>query len=438
MPAPYTPEIHVDGGTYFPAPYSIDPLPRTLQRGLIPLGVFASLSVASTLALISFICFRMLAWKSHYRAFIGYNQYVILVLNLLLADLQQSSAFLISFHWLHRNSILAPHAACFAQGWLLHSGDVSSGLFVLAIALHTFYTAVYGQRIGNGAFIAMVLGVWIFVFILTAIGAVMHGERYFVRAGAWCWISSAYQTERLALHYIWIFVSPSPSRITASFRRLQTYIRTQIVQFGTVLIYLVTFHQLRQKTSKLFAGHRVGHNTPNASTVAAVNRITKMMMLYPCVYVVLTLPLSAGRMWTMAHHGRSASDTFACVAGSLLTSCGWVDSLLYTLTRRRLLQDTMPSLASGSRRAEGQNWEADQLGSTGITHTRTVTVEGGRMMELKDTHAHRGAAARKEMGGTARRTPSPSGSVDPILKGRGRGKTDVSVGMRDISEDEGR
>ena len=207
MVAPYSPEISVDGALYFPAPYSVDPLPPALRRGLIPVGLFAILSVASTLMLICFILYRIFTWRMHYRTFIGYNQYVVLVLNLLVADLQQSSAFLISFHWVRKNYILAPHPACFAQGWLLHSGDVASGFFVLGIAVHTFYTAIYGRRVSNRTFAIVVLCIWIFSYFLTGIGAAIHGERYFVRAGAWCWVSSAFEADRLALHYIWIFVS---------------------------------------------------------------------------------------------------------------------------------------------------------------------------------------------------------------------------------------
>lgn len=207
MHASYSPRIEVDGGSYFPPPYSIDPLPSTLRIGLIPIGLLATLSVISTLSLICFICYRFATWRSHYRTFVGYNQYVVLVLNLLLADLQQSSAYLISFHWVHKNYILAPHPACFAQGWLLHSGDVSSAFFVLAIAVHTFYTAVYGRRIGNKTFGGLIIGIWIFSYFLTGIGVGIHGSTYYVRAGAWCWVSSEYETDRLALHYLWLFVS---------------------------------------------------------------------------------------------------------------------------------------------------------------------------------------------------------------------------------------
>ena len=171
---PYTPRTEIDGGHYYPEPYSLDVLPDSLHHGLIPVGILATLSVGATLTLILFICYRLLTWKLHYRTFLGYNQYVLLVLNLLIADLQQSSAFLISFHWIRKGMILAPTTPCFAQAWLLHSGDVSSGFFVLAIALHTFYTAVLGKRVGNLIFGLVVIGIWAFAYFLTGIGVAIH------------------------------------------------------------------------------------------------------------------------------------------------------------------------------------------------------------------------------------------------------------------------
>ncbi|KAK5728035.1 hypothetical protein LTR17_012232 [Elasticomyces elasticus] len=417
---PYEPEIHVDGHLYFPAPYSASPLPPTLYHGLIPIGLLALLSVMSTLALICFIAYRFATWRLHYRTFVGYNQYVVLVLNLLLADLQQSSGFLISWHWYKQNEILAPSSACFAQGWLIHSGDVASGLFVLGIAIHTFYTAVYGRRVGNKGFAACVIGLWAFAYMLTGTGMGMHGEKYFVRAGAWCWVSSAYENDRLAFHYIWIF----------------------LIEFGTIIIYFITFYQLRKKTNQLFRGELENSSARNAATIEAVNRVTKLMTLYPCVYILLTLPLSAGRMWSMAHHGRATSDAFACTAGALLTSCGWVDSLLYTLTRKRLLQDTMPANSGNSRRThdDSNNWEATELGSKGITHTRTVTVEGGQVLDTprnqpSDNDSSQRSRRQPSENGNWERPPSPNGSIDPILSGKGSGgktKTEITVGLRDI------
>ena len=175
MSPPYYPLISVGGTSYWPPPYSLNPLPTDLRHGLIPVGILAILSVGATLTLISFICYRLVTWKMHYNSFLGYNQYVLLVLNLLIADLQQSAAFLFSFHWIRFNRILAPTSACFGQAWLLHAGDVGSGFFVLAIAVHTFWTAVRGQRIGHKTFATWVFFIWAFTYFLTGLGVGLHG-----------------------------------------------------------------------------------------------------------------------------------------------------------------------------------------------------------------------------------------------------------------------
>lgn len=75
--------------------YDIDPLPVAQHKGLIAVAVMATLSFIATLALICFITYRLVFWRSNYQRYIGYNQYIILIYNLVIADLQQSLAFLI-------------------------------------------------------------------------------------------------------------------------------------------------------------------------------------------------------------------------------------------------------------------------------------------------------------------------------------------------------
>lgn len=195
----------------------------------------------------------------------------------------------------------------------------------------------------------------------------------------------------------------------------------------------MTFLRLRHKTKSLFAKSHQGSSPPNMATIHAVNRITKLMTLYPCVYVLLTLPLSAGRMWSMAHGSKPYSDEYALVAGTMITSCGWVDTLLYTLTRRRLLKDSMPQ---SSRREDSSNWDKG-LGSQGITHTRTVTVEGGQVLDTLGRQERHGPVQSYGY----ERESSPTGSIDPILNGGSRGsvgrtKTEVSVGLQEALNDD--
>ena len=161
------------------------PLDDTLQRGMIPLAIFALCSALSTFTLLSWITYR-LVWKKDYKVYDGYNQYVILIYNLLLADLQQALAFLITLNWLKLGGISSPSTICFTQAWLLNMGDVSSGFFVLAIALHTWYSVVLGRPIENyRAFTAGILGIWVAAFVLTVAGPIAKGPHFFAKTNAW-------------------------------------------------------------------------------------------------------------------------------------------------------------------------------------------------------------------------------------------------------------
>src|ERR1700760_3925514 len=134
-------------------------LSDALKKGMIPLSIFAICSALSTFTLLSWITWR-LVFRQDYQSFVGYNQYVILIYNLLLADLQQSLAFIVTLHWLNIGQIESPSVTCFAQAWLLNLGDVSSGLFVLAIALHTWYSVVLGRKLNYSVFTISILCVW--------------------------------------------------------------------------------------------------------------------------------------------------------------------------------------------------------------------------------------------------------------------------------------
>lgn len=81
------PRTFVDaaGQQYYAPPYSAFNLEPDLRHGLIALGTFATLSAVSTSALLSFLLWRFIGWRRHYRIWVGYNQYVVLVLNLLVA-----------------------------------------------------------------------------------------------------------------------------------------------------------------------------------------------------------------------------------------------------------------------------------------------------------------------------------------------------------------
>jgi len=170
---------------YYPYPNSLDPMTPVYEKGLIPVALFAMMSLISVSLLLIFITWRLIGWRRHHREYVGYNQYLILIYNLLLADLQQSIAFSITFHWLRLDKIIAPTVPCFVQGWFLHIGDVSSGFFVLAIAVHTWLGVVRGYRMPYLWFVVSILMIWLAAITLTVIGPALHGKHFFTRAGGW-------------------------------------------------------------------------------------------------------------------------------------------------------------------------------------------------------------------------------------------------------------
>lgn len=372
-------------------------LTPVLRNGLIPVALFAMMSLVSVTALLCFITHRLISWRKHYREYVGYNQYVILIYNLLIADLQQSIAFSISFHWLKIDQILAPTAPCFIQAWFLQIGDVSSGFFVLAIAVHTWLGVVKGYKMPYVWFVTSILGIWFFSLVLTVLGPAMHKDRYFARAGGWCWVAQKYQDERLWLHYLWIF----------------------IVEFGTIIIYAHIFFHLRGRIRSI-----INNDTRKLS------RATKFMVMYPLVYVVLTLPIAVGRMVAMT--GTPMNEVFFCIAGSLLTSCGWIDALLYTLTRRVLVsQDlsggqyhthhTVTAITTNAARP-GDNYGLQSMTKEPVNATaRTVTIVGGsnrlsRIVDHKRGRSHIGRSRHEDTLHEDSEGPTRTGSQDSIIK----------------------
>jgi hypothetical protein len=67
------------------------------------------------------------------------------------------------------------------------------------------------------------------------------------------------------------------------------------------------------------------------------------MIAYPIIYVFCTLPLATLRMVTTVKSTNVPDSKWFCFAGAMITSNGWLDVLLYTLTRRILfLSDDPP------------------------------------------------------------------------------------------------
>lgn len=170
----------------------IDPLPSLQRNGLIVVSALSLLSMLCSFGLISFITYRLVFWKKYYRRYIGYNQYVVLIYNLAIADFLQGLAFIISLRWIDLNALYASEGACFLQGTLLQIGDPMSGMFVLAIAVHTFMHVTLGRQIGHRAFVTVIVSLWVFGIVMVVIPIGVVGRYVWVPSVAWVSFSIPY------------------------------------------------------------------------------------------------------------------------------------------------------------------------------------------------------------------------------------------------------
>jgi hypothetical protein len=279
---------------------TLEPLPDTLERGLAAVSTLGFLSFFLSTALLFRLAYRLISGTPKTRT----NQFVILIFNLLLADFQQSIAFMLNAQWLRSNAITVGTSFCWAQGWFVSTGDLASGLFTLGIAVHSYADIVCDYRLSHQMFLAAIGSLWIFNYLLAIVGVALHPEDIYVRAGAWCWLNAKYSSERLWLHYFWILVA----------------------EFATMVIYALVFSIIRRRVASSFY---------DAKTKNRANNAAKLIVAYPIIYVICTLPLVIARLMSMA--GREVSFVQLCVAGAMITSNGWLDVLLYSITRRALL-----------------------------------------------------------------------------------------------------
>lgn len=163
----------------------IDPLSSTARAGMIAISSLAVISLLATFGLICFISYRFVFWQKYYKRRLTTNQYIVLIYNLILADFIQSLSFVICIHWYRENAIRAGTAACMMQGLLVQAGDPGSGLFVLAIAAHTFLLVTSGKMVPHKWFATGVICVWVFLAIIVIVPFASHGIDVWKPSGIW-------------------------------------------------------------------------------------------------------------------------------------------------------------------------------------------------------------------------------------------------------------
>ncbi|CAK7228908.1 hypothetical protein SCUCBS95973_007040 [Sporothrix curviconia] len=230
------------------------------------------------------------------------NQFLLLLYNLLLADMHQSMAFMLNAVWVKIDALQVGSSTCWAQGFFVSNGDLSASLFIAAIAIHTYSVISRNYKPPQWVVNATCIGIWMFTYGLAFIGiaATRNGATsggFYVRASAWCWINQRFET------------------LPSMDIRLATITVSSIGAAGPEDDEIVDLETNDRIVDESF--HHPG------------------FLIYPIIYVVCTLPLALGRIATMA--GAEVPLSYFCAAGALITSNGWLDVLLWGSTRRNII-----------------------------------------------------------------------------------------------------
>jgi uncharacterized protein YggT (Ycf19 family) len=164
---------------------TLSPLPPVLSQGLVAATVFGFMSFTFSTSLFLFLTYRFMSWRRNSGSRASMNQFLVLIYNLVVADIQQSIAFMLNLNSLRHNAVEVGNSTCWAQGWFVNTGDLASSAFIMAIAIHTFLAVVKGRKLPGYLFYGAIVCIWAFVHALGIIGVVMHPSDLFVRAGAW-------------------------------------------------------------------------------------------------------------------------------------------------------------------------------------------------------------------------------------------------------------
>ncbi|KAK7413479.1 hypothetical protein QQX98_007627 [Neonectria punicea] len=377
---------------------TLSPLPPNLRSGLTAITVFAFLSFFSSTILFFYLSFKLVTWHlfiknrraSEVQQTGGFqkavdftlgidgifsdnqndaqqppagdaklqsapkhpNQFLVLIVNLLLADMHQGVAFFLNAEWLRKDAVVVGTPTCFTQGLFVSLGDLSSSMFITSIAIHTYMSVVKRRRIKQNVLYIAIGFVWIFVYAISfiPIAATRGGAEYggfFVRAGSWCWMNREYENLRLLTHYLFIFIALGV----------------------TSLLYIGIFLSIRRQTrSDCPAKPSEGEDTTQLQLSH-----NPAFLIYPVIYVLCTLPLALGRIATMA--GANVPLGYFCFAGAMIASNGSFDCLLFGTTRNVILFSSRYDVDATDL---GLNTFAFMKTPTNRRYGNVISIQGGK------------------------------------------------------------
>ncbi|KAH7028100.1 uncharacterized protein B0I36DRAFT_385986 [Microdochium trichocladiopsis] len=295
------------------------------------------------------------------------NPLLILIYNLILADISLSATYAANMIWLKEDTINIDWPTCRAQGWLVSFGCVISSAFLLTLAIYTHRIVIMGKRPSSKSTIIVCVAIWAASIVLTCIGPIASGkEHYYARQQCWCWIEGSNAGWRLTVYipgffclcstfglYTWTFWCLH-KRSQSS--RMMPRSSSSSLTSGTSRGFVSSSTNHARQASKATAGRAgsisnggLAHTPTNGNPMssAARNSGTKLrpsghhpaFLIYPIIYTVVASPLTLGSITPLEN-----STLFMITSATLLSSLGFFNALLWASTiifsRRDDLVDT--------------------------------------------------------------------------------------------------
>ncbi|KAI0930549.1 hypothetical protein AcV5_007233 [Taiwanofungus camphoratus] len=232
--------------------------------------------------------------------------------SLLLCDLIQAMGSIMNARW-YVEMAVTYEPFCTAQGIVKQVADVSTSIWSLIIALHTFLIIFLRWNMRQYVLFATLVAGWGLVGIILIIGPARQrvNDAFFGLSGYWCWISNGYPVERVTLDYMWLFFSA-------------------VLSF---VLYTLVLLKLRGNISPHGLRFRRDPTVAQIVDDRSVS-VAKQMLLYPVAYTVLILPIAVCRFveWS----GHNVPDAVTFFSDSVFLLSGLVNVTLFAATRRVL------------------------------------------------------------------------------------------------------
>ncbi|KZP18679.1 hypothetical protein FIBSPDRAFT_1045985 [Athelia psychrophila] len=286
---------------------------------LIAASVLSLSAVVSLLGAIGLSAFN--TRKSKDKNLFVRTHVAALFVSLLCCDALQAVGSIMSAKWINAKVAYIGHF-CTAQGVIKQIADVGAAIFAFVIAMHTFWLLFLRWNISNRVLrITLILSWSALVGVVVSGPATFDGTSrgpFYGISGYWCWITDAYDPERLTLDYLFMFLSA----------------------LFSFILYTLVFLRLRGNIviSGSYIGFRIKHKSSgwrrSDSADTQMMAVAKQMLLYPVAYTLIILPIAAARFSSFG--GRQVPFAVTIFCDTVYQLSGVINVILFTTTRRVL------------------------------------------------------------------------------------------------------